>query len=228
MIFWETVHGGRAAGKRREIEGDATGVASKPSRLEKITKALTAIEVDGTVVDCIKSRRPDAFLWEFYKAWVENGGQDGGKNRNSIRRMRDVWLTGNREVKSLHPKLTGSVRVSKRRRRVPHIPVSGALAFRRRQGKATGNATARRLCEPFSCERLPSKLCERLVGRPLPRRQQAGSAWGLRLAGPLQRERSDRSAASDDWDEIAKLHRNLDAYITLSRHNSAIGPSAVG
>ena len=56
---------------------------------------------------------PGAFLWEFYKAWVDNGGRDGGKNRNSIRRMRDVWLTGNSEVKSLHPKLTGKVRISK-------------------------------------------------------------------------------------------------------------------
>ena len=45
------------------------------------------------IADCITDA-PGAFLWEFYKAWVENGGQDGGKNRNSIRRMREVWLTG--------------------------------------------------------------------------------------------------------------------------------------
>ena len=64
------------------------------------------------VADCITDT-PGGFLWEFYKVWVENGGQDGGKNRNSIRRMRDVWLTGDSEVKSLHPKLTGRVRVSK-------------------------------------------------------------------------------------------------------------------
>jgi hypothetical protein len=93
------------------IEDDAPA-SPKPSRVEKITAALTAIEADGGIAECITDT-PGAFLWEFYKAWVDNGGQDGGKNRNSIRRMREVWLTGEHEVKSLHPKLTGKIRISK-------------------------------------------------------------------------------------------------------------------
>ncbi len=87
-------------------------VADKPSRVEKITAALNEIEEKGSFPDCV-TETPGAFLWEFYKAWVAHGGLDGGKNRNSIRRMRDVWLTGDTEVKSLHPKLTGRIRISK-------------------------------------------------------------------------------------------------------------------
>jgi len=32
------------------------------------------------------------------------------------------------------------------------------------------------------------------------------------------------TAAADDWNEVVKLYRDLDALITLSRHNSAVGP----
>ena len=97
---------------RGEEDEQGIGEAEKPSRVEKISTALIDIEENNSLADCITAT-PGAFLWEFYKAWVENGGQDGGKNRNSIRRMRDVWLTGEHEVKSLHPKLTGKIRITK-------------------------------------------------------------------------------------------------------------------
>ena len=199
-----------------EIEGDAIP-SPKPSRLEKITSALTAIEADGTVADCI-TETPGAFLWEFYKAWVDNGGQDGGKNRNSIRRMRDVWLTGEHEVKSLHPKLTGSVRVSRDDAR---SLISLFLERWRYVGGGKAGRVALDGYEQFPCQDA-AKLRERLVDVLYP----AGSKQaeiGLRL--PARPSAPDRIGASINWEEITKLYHDRDAYITLSRHNSAIGPS---
>jgi hypothetical protein len=83
------------------------------ARSEKIAAALAQIDRGEDPPDCV-TETPGAFLWEVYKVWLDQGGQDGGKNRNSIRRMRDTWLTGKHEVKSLHPKLSGRVRLSRR------------------------------------------------------------------------------------------------------------------
>ncbi len=198
---------------------DGADASSKPSRLEKITSALTAIEADGTVADCVV-KTPGAFLWEFYKAWVENGGQDGGKNRNSIRRMRDVWLTGESEVKSLHPKLTGKVRISKDDAK---SLISLFLTRWKFVGAKEGDwiLTADGYAS-FPCQDREA-LCRRLADAMYPERSKQAQI-GLIL--PAQSGETDRIATNSNWDEIASLYKDLDAYITLSRHNSAIGPTA--
>ncbi len=200
-----------------KIKDDADA-SSKPSRLEKITSALTAIEADGSIADCIL-KTPGAFLWEFYKAWVDNGGQDGGKNRNSIRRMRDVWLTDDSEVKSLHPKLTGRVRVSK-------DDAKSLIALFLKRWRFVGVKEGDWVLTadgyaPFPCRDCQA-LCDHLADAMYPKDSKQAKI-GLIL--PARPGETDRIAASSNWDEIAKLYQNLDAYITLSRHNSAIGPT---
>ena len=199
--------------------GDDAAASSKPSRLEKITSALTAIEADGTVADCI-AKTPGAFLWEFYKAWVENGGQDGGKNRNSIRRMRDVWLTDDSEVKSLHPKLTGKVRISKDDAK---SLITLFLKRWRFVGVKDGDwiLTADGYA-PFPCRDCQA-LCDRLTDAMYPEGSKQAE-FGLIL--PARVGDTHQIEGVNTWNEIAKLYQDLDAYITLSRHNSAIGPTA--
>ena len=206
------LHGGR------KVRDDAP-TSSKPSRLEKITSALTAIEADDTIADCIV-KTPGAFLWEFYKAWVDNGGQDGGKNRNSIRRMRDVWLTDDNEVKSLHPKLTGKVRISE------DDAKSLTSLFLQRWRFIGVNQSDRLLTAdgyaPFPCLDWQA-LCDRLIDAMYPRgSKQAhnGLSLPVRPGEALLAE-----AVSTNWQEIADLYSDLDAHITLSRHNSSIGPT---
>ena len=57
--------------------------------------------------------QPGEFLRKFYSAWYENGGKVAGRPRNSIRRMRNEWLVGEARIRSLHPKLTGQVKLSR-------------------------------------------------------------------------------------------------------------------
>lgn len=198
---------------------DDRAVSSKPSRLEKITSALTAIEADDTIADCIVNT-PGAFLWEFYKAWVENGGQDGGKNRNSIRRMRDVWLTDDSEVKSLHPKLTGKVRISK-------DDAKSLISLFLRRWRFVGVKEGDWVLTPDGYAPFPCKDCQALCERLADAMYSEGSKQarsGLLL--PVRPgEALLAEAVSTNWQEIADLYSDLDAHITLSRHSSSIGPT---
>jgi hypothetical protein len=199
------------------IEDDATA-SPKPSRVEKITAALTAVEADGSIAGCI-SETPGAFLWEFYKAWVTNGGQDGGKNRNSIRRMREVWLTGEHEVKSLHPKLTGKIRISKDDAKSLITLFLGRwkfVAVKEGDWVLTPDGYA-----PFPCRDCKA-LCERLVDVMYPEESKR-ARLGLLLPERAGDVISD--AQGDHWNDFAALYSEADAFITLSRHNSTIGPT---
>ena len=80
------------------------------STSKRIEDILAEIEKTGVVPDLVFSR-PGEFLRDFYESWYINGGQEGGRPRNSIRRMRGTWLVNNRTVRSLHPKLIGQVRI---------------------------------------------------------------------------------------------------------------------
>jgi len=199
------------------IEAGA-GAAPKPSRVDKIHHVLTSIESDGTFAQCI-TETPGAFLWEFYKAWVENGGQDGGKNRNSIRRMREVWLIGEHEVKSLHPKLSGKIRISRDDAKSLMTLFLGRWKFvgiKEGDWVLTPDGYA-----PFPC-RDCKVLCEQLVNVMYP---EGSSPAEIGLLLPARAGYEQLSAAVDDFNEVVKLDRNLDALITLSRHNSLIGPN---
>ena len=80
---------------------------------ERISILLSKIDSSGEIPEEITDR-PGEFLREFYEAWYVNGGLEGGKPRNSIRRMRNEWLVGDNFVRSLHPKLKGQVKIGRR------------------------------------------------------------------------------------------------------------------
>lgn len=82
-------------------------------KLKKISDFLTEIDKSDAIPEDITDR-PGDFLREFYEVWYLNGGLEGGKPRNSIRRMRNEWLVGSSFVKSLHPKLKGQVKIGRR------------------------------------------------------------------------------------------------------------------
>lgn len=200
-----------------EIEGDVAA-SSKPSRLEKITAALAAAEADDAVAECI-IETPGAFLWEFYKAWVENGGQDGGKNRNSIRRMRDVWLVGEHDVKSLHPKLTGKIRISKDDAKSLMTLFLGRWKFigiKEGDWILTADGYA-----PFPCKDCKA-LCARLADAMYPEESRAEQI-GLLL--PARSGDGQVDTTGEQWSDIAALFPAANAFITISRHNSTIGPT---
>ncbi|MGH1480437.1 MAG: hypothetical protein ACRBM6_17200 [Geminicoccales bacterium] len=190
--------------------------ADKPSRVEKIAAALREIEEKGSFPDCV-TKVPGAFLWEFYKAWVNNGGQDSGKNRNSIRRMRDHWLSGDQEVKSLHPKLTGKVRISKDDAKSLMTLFLGRWKFagvKEGDWVLTPDGYA-----PFPC-RDCEKLCEMLVDAMYP----AGSDQariGLQL--PARSSDHQLEGIQNNWSAVANLYRTSDAVINFSRHKAALG-----
>ncbi len=203
---------------RDKKSDDGVGKTGKPSRVEKIKAALLEMEEQNHLSDCV-TETPGGFLWEFYKAWVENGGQDGGKNRNSIRRMRDVWLTGDQEVKSLHPKLTGKIRISK------DDAISLMSLFLGRW-KFVGVKEGDWVLTPdgyvpFPC-RDCRKLCQRLADAMYPDESEQFRS-GLLL--PPHRVDDHLRAADKEWDEFTGLYKDIDALITLSRHNTAIGPT---
>ncbi len=197
-----------------------TDKPKKPSRVEKITAALNEIEQSGSFPDCV-TETPGAFLWEFYKAWVENGGLDGGKNRNSIRRMRDHWLTGDSEVKSLHPKLTGRIRISKDDAKNLMTLFLGRWKFvgvKEGDWVLTVDGYA-----PFRCQDC-KKLCQRLADAMYP----AGSEQvGLGLLLPVRPDEVSVRELENEWSEVARLYLSSDATINLSRHQTAVGITPV-
>ena len=203
---------------REDQQENEIGKPDKPSRVEKIRTALTEIESGNAIPECVTAT-PGAFLWEFYKAWVENGGQDGGKNRNSIRRMRDIWLTGDHEVKSLHPKLSGRVRVSKDDAKSLMSLFLGRWKFvgvKEGDWVLTADGYA-----PFPC-RDCEKLCDLLADAMYP---NGGKTAEIGLLLPARSGENQLTAAADDWSQVVKLYRGLNALITLSRHNSVVGPN---
>ncbi len=81
-------------------------------KTQEIKDLLAEIDRTGKAPTSVVER-PGEFLRRFYEAWYENGGLEGGKPRNSIRRMRNEWLKGKAIVPSLHPKLTGQIKLSR-------------------------------------------------------------------------------------------------------------------
>ncbi len=201
--------------QRPKAESDHEKQA-KPSRVEKITAALNEIEKSVSFPDCV-TETPGAFLWEFYKAWVDNGGQDGGKNRNSIRRMRDHWLTGKLEVKSLHPKLTGRIRISKDDAKSLMSLFLGRWRFvgvKKGDWVLTSDGYA-----PFQC-RDCKKLCDLLADAMYPEGSKQARI-GFQL--PAHASESQLEEIQTDWNAVAALYRTSDAVVNFSRRRSSLG-----
>ena len=79
---------------------------------ERVTAALEETDRTGRVPAFVREN-PGQFLRDMYDVWHRQGGKEGGRWRNSIRKMRDEWLVGRNTVPSLHPKLMGRVKATR-------------------------------------------------------------------------------------------------------------------
>ena len=81
-------------------------------KAERVTAALEETDRTGRTPLFVREN-PGQFLRDMYEVWHRQGGKEGGRWRNSIRKMRDEWLTGRNAVPSLHPKLMGRVKLTR-------------------------------------------------------------------------------------------------------------------
>lgn len=90
--------------------------AKQPSvadeQTERVVRALEETDRAGRAPASIRDD-PGRFLRDLYEVWHRQGGKEGGRPRNSIRKMRDQWLVGRQAVPSLHPKLMGRIKVTR-------------------------------------------------------------------------------------------------------------------
>ena len=184
---------------------------------EPISSLLAKIDTSGEIPEAITDR-PSEFLREFYEAWYVNGGLEGGKPRNSIRRMRNEWLVGNNVVRSLHPKLKGQVKIGRRDgQRLINLFLSrweyvGSLR--------KDEAVTRDGYVPFPSKNL-SALAMNLVD----------AIFGLDstvvlLPKPVIDEEPEDDSATLSVRSYKSLIQESDALITVSSRRSVLGPSA--
>ena len=81
-------------------------------KAERVTAVLEETDRTGKAPAFVRES-PGQFLRDMYEVWHRQGGKEGGRWRNSIRKMRDEWLTGRNAVPSLHPKLMGRVKLTR-------------------------------------------------------------------------------------------------------------------
>lgn len=79
---------------------------------ERVTAALDETDRTGHVPNFVREN-PGQFLRDMYEVWHRQGGKEGGRWRNSIRKMREEWLIGRNAVPSLHQKLMGRVKLTR-------------------------------------------------------------------------------------------------------------------
>jgi len=161
---------------------------------------------------------PGQFLRDMYEVWHHQGGKEGGRWRNSIRKMRDEWLVGRQSVPSLHPKLMGRVKVTHSNARA----LVGLFLERWRYGEG-GDALTSMTSDgyvrfpAFDTRKLRDGLVEGIMKQIAPRQ-------GLAL--PLQVDERDSVKETERrWVDVEKVMHECDALITLSRHKIAVGAS---
>lgn len=184
---------------------------------ERITAALEETDRTGKAPTLVREN-PGQFLREMYEVWHRQGGKEGGRWRNSIRKMRDEWLTGRNAVPSLHPKLMGRVKVTRADARALvtlflerwRYGIGGdALSTMTSDGYVRFQALDRR------------KLRDDLVETVM---KQVDPKHGLAL--PLQIDQRDSVKETERrWVDVEKVMHECDALITLSRHKIAVGAS---
>lgn len=182
---------------------------------ERVTAALEQTDRTGRAPAIVREN-PGQFLRDMYEVWHRQGGKEGGRWRNSIRKMRDEWLVGRNAVPSLHPKLMGRVKVTRSDARalvdlflgrwryaepddqVSSIAKDGYVAFATTDRRRLRNLVVASII----------KTNEERTGLFLP--EQGNGSDVL--------EETERR-----WVNVEKVTRECDALITLSRHKIAVG-----
>lgn len=197
------------------------GIKKSPvdEQAERVIEALKETERTGQAPAFVRDN-PGQFLREMYDVWHRMGGKEGGRWRNSIRKMRDEWLTGRNAVPSLHPKLMGRVKVTRSDAR------SLLDLFLERWRIAVGDDPAHAITvdgyvafAARDMRKLKSTLLSALM-------KAKTSSNGLKM--PEQSNGHDVvEETKRRWVDVEQTLREANALITLSRHRIAIGSSNV-
>lgn len=209
-----SVSGEKRVGQKKPREKTADDLQT-----ERVTAALEETDRTGRAPALVREN-PGQFLRDMYEVWHRQGGKEGGRWRNSIRKMRDEWLTGRNAVPSLHPKLMGRVKVTRSDARA----LIGLFLERWRYGEgsdALSSMTGDGYVE-FSAndaKKLRSKMLNGLfLSHDVKFLLEASSAHNTKRDRPHRRELELESFIENDY-------RHSDALITFSRNRIAVGPN---
>ncbi len=186
---------------------------------ERVTAALEETDRTGRAPAFIREN-PGQFLRDMYDVWHRQGGKEGGRWRNSIRKMRDEWLVGRNAVPSLHPKLMGRVKVTRSDARA----LIDLFLTRWRYGEG-GDALSSMTRDGYvgfastDWKRLRDQLVKGLFAL-----DRAKSDGGFQLPSQEKRPR-DRAGDLKVESFIETEYRYCDALITFSRNRIAVGPN---
>ena len=201
-------------GQRKSKEKSA-----EEQQTERVTAVLESVDEKGETPGFLREN-PGRFLRDMYEVWHLQGGMEGGRWRNSIRRMREDWLTGRNHVPSLHPKLMGRVRVTRSDARALIDLFLGRWRYAEGQDPLRTITTDGYVGFPASDRR---KLRDLLL-RALVRSGDADAAIEL----PRQRREQDTiEETKRRWVNVEQVMRDADALVTLSRHRITVESSAV-
>jgi hypothetical protein len=199
-------------GQKRTKENDPAELQT-----ERVTAALEETDRTGRAPASVRDN-PGQFLRDMYEVWHRQGGKEGAHWRNSIRKMRDTWLTGQNAVPSLHPKLMGRVKLTRSDVRALLDLFLGR--WRYANGEASAGAVTKDGYVGFAAnarKRLREIILDGIV-------KSSEHRDGFRL--PIQTdERESLRETERRWVDIEKVVRECDALITLSRHKIAVGAS---
>ncbi len=187
---------------------------------EKVTAALEETDRTGRVPAFVREK-PGQFLRDMYDVWHRQGGKEGGRWRNSIRKMRDEWLVGRNAVPSLHPKLMGRVKVTRSDARA----LIDLFLGRWRYGEGD-DALILMTSDGYvgfaasDCRLLRGILVDGIF-------RQIDARVGLSL--PLQIDKRDSLQETERrWVNVEQVMKRADALITLSRHKISVGMNNIG
>lgn len=83
-----------------------------PADPEVVASTLREMDDTQTLPSDVE-RDPIAFLRMLHTAWVINGGQVAGKQRNSLRQLTQLLAESGQAIRSIQPKLAGHTRITK-------------------------------------------------------------------------------------------------------------------
>ena len=164
----------------------------------------------------IVRENPGQFLRDMYEVWHRQGGKEGGRWRNSIRKMRDEWLVGRNAVPSLHPKLMGRVKVTRSDARALVDLFLGRWRYAE-GGDALTSMTSDGYVGFSTGDRrsLRDALMAGLI-------RSGEQSKGIDLPEQHQ-ERVSFEETKRRWVNVEQVMHESDALITLSRHRIAVG-----
>ncbi len=186
---------------------------------ERVTAALEETDRTGRAPAFVREN-PGQFLRDMYDVWHRQGGKEGGRWRNSIRKMRDEWLVGRSHVPSLHPKLMGRVKLTRKDVRALLDLFLGR--WRWAEGDDPLNSITNDGYVGFPT--IDRKRLRVLILDNIVKSSERTSSIHL----PSQNnDRDDFEETQRRWTDVATVLYECDALLTLSRHKISVGSNPV-